>query len=130
MPRLPYPPEYSMGANADDEWELGGDADAYAGASVRSLSKQPAGYDLAFRIANGRQRYLPSYEVVDLRAGVDFGQYSIELYAKNLTDSEVKTSLEAPANIPFGAAGTAVIRPRPVVSTLSAGFCSNCSWTR
>src|SRR3546814_6422496 len=122
MPRLPYPPEYSMGANADDEWELGGDADAYAGASVRSLSKQPAGYDLAFRIANGRQRYLPSYEVVDQRAGVDFGQCSIELYAKNLTDSDGKISMKEPENIPFGAAGTALIRPRTVCTTLTAGL--------
>lgn len=120
--RLPYTPEFSIGANADYEWELGGDTTAYVGASVRSLSKQPAGYDLAFRIANGRQRYLPAYEVVDLRAGVDFGRYSIELYAKNLTDSEGKTSLEAPANIPFGAAGTGVIRPRTIGATLTAGF--------
>src|SRR5690606_25486702 len=120
--RLPYTPKYSIGANADYEWELGGDTKAYVGASVRSLSKQPAGFDLEFRNANGRQRYLPSYEVVDLRAGVDFGQYSIELYAKNLTDSEGKTSLEAPANIPFGAAGTAVIRPRTIGATLTAGF--------
>ena len=120
--RLPYTPKYSIGANADYEWELGGDAKASVGASVRSLSKQPAGFDLAFRTANGRQRYLPAYEVVDLRAGVDFGKYSLELYAKNLADSEGKTSLEAPANVPLGAAGTAVIRPRTFGVTLTAGF--------
>jgi outer membrane receptor protein involved in Fe transport len=120
--RLPYTPKYSIGANADYEWELGGETTAYVGASVRSLSKQPAGFDFAFRAANGRQRYLPSYEVVDLRAGIDFGQYSLELYAKNLFDSEGKTSLEVPGNIPLGAAGTAVIRPRTIGATLTAGF--------
>lgn len=120
--RLPYTPKYSIGANADYEWELGGETTAYVGASIRSLSKQPAAYDFAFRSANGRQRYLPAYEVVDLRAAVDFGQYSLELYAKNLTDSEGKTSLEAPANIPLGAAGTGVIRPRTIGVTLTAGF--------
>jgi outer membrane receptor protein involved in Fe transport len=119
---LPYTPKYSIGANADYEWELGGETKAYVGASIRSLSKQPAAFDFAFRSANGRQRYLPSYEVVDLRAGVDFGKYSLELYAKNLTDAEGKTSLEAPANIPLGAAGTAVIRPRTFGVTLTAGF--------
>ena len=119
---LPYTPKYSVGANADYEWELGGETKAYVGASIRSLSKQPAAYDFAFRSANGRQRYLPSYEVMDLRAGVDFGAYSVELYAKNLTDSEGKTSLEAPGNIPLGAAGTAVIRPRTVGVTLTADF--------
>ena len=120
--RLPYTPKYSIGANADYEWALGRDSNAYVGASVRSLSKQPAGFDFEFRSLFGRQRYLPSYEVVDLRAGVDFGQYSLELYAKNLTDSEGKTSLEAPANVPLGAAGTAVIRPRTFGVTLTAGF--------
>lgn len=120
--RLPYTPKYSIGANADYEWALGGETKAYVGASVRSLSKQPAGFDFAFRSINGRQRYLPSYEVVDLRAGLDFGKYSLELYAKNLTDAEGKTSLEAPANIPLGAAGTAVIRPRTFGVTLTAGF--------
>jgi len=119
---LPYTPKYSVGANADYEWELGGETKAYVGASIRSLSKQPAAFDFAFRSANGRQRYLPSYEVVDLRAGVDFGKYSLELYAKNLIDAEGKTSLEAPANIPLGAAGTAVIRPRTFGVTLTAGF--------
>ncbi|MBL8650853.1 MAG: TonB-dependent receptor [Sphingopyxis sp.] len=120
--RLPYTPKYSIAANADYEWELGGETKAYVGASVRSLSKQPAGFDFAFRSANGRQRYLPSYEVVDLRAGVEFGKYSLELYAKNLFDSEGKTSLEVPGNIPLGAAGTAVIRPRTIGATLTAGF--------
>ncbi|WP_422059038.1 TonB-dependent receptor [Sphingopyxis sp.] len=119
---LPYTPKYSIGANADYEWELGGETKAYVGGSIRSLSKQPAAYDFAFRSANGRQRYLPSYQVVDLRAGVDFGQYSLELYAKNLTDAEGKTSLEAPGNVPLGAAGTAVIRPRTFGVTLTAGF--------
>ena len=120
--RLPYTPKFSIGANADYEWALGGDTKTYVGASVRSLSKQPAGFDFEFRTLNGRQRYLPAYEVVDLRAGVDFGPYSLELYAKNLTDSEGKTSLEAPANVPLGAAGTAVIRPRTFGVTLTAGF--------
>lgn len=120
--RLPYTPKYSIAANADYEWDLAGETKAYVGASVRSLSKQPAGFDFAFRSANGRQRYLPSYEVVDLRAGLDFGKYSLELYAKNLTDAEGKTSLEAPGNIPLGAAGTAVIRPRTFGVTLTAGF--------
>ncbi|WP_256837505.1 TonB-dependent receptor [Sphingopyxis sp. KK2] len=119
---LPYTPKYSVSANADYEWELGGETSAYVGASVRSLSKQPAGFDFAFRSANGRQRYLPAYEVVDLRAGVDFGKYSLEIYAKNLFDSEGKTSFEVPGNIPLGAAGTAVIRPRTIGATLTAGF--------
>lgn len=120
--RLPYTPKYSIGANADYEWALGGTSKAYIGASVRSLSKQPAGFDFAFRSANDRQLYLPAYEVVDLRGGVEFGRYAIELYAKNLTDSEGKTSFEVPGNVPLDAAASGVIRPRTVGISLTAGF--------
>lgn len=119
---LPFTPKYSIGANADYEWALGENSTAFVGASLRSLSKQTATYNLAFRTANGRQRSLPAYEVVDLRAGVDFGKFSLEAYVKNLTDSDGKTSFEAPGNVPLGAAGTGVIRPRTLGLTLTAGF--------
>ena len=68
---------------------------AYVGGSIRYLSDQTAAYDVAFRAANGRQREIESYEVLDLQAGVDFGRYTIELYGKNLTDSDGKTSTGA-----------------------------------
>ena len=119
---LPFTPKYSIGANADYEWALGENSTAFVGASIRSLSKQTATYNLAFRTANGRQRSLPAYEVVDLRAGVDFGKFSLEGYVKNLTDRDGKTSFEAPGNSPFGAAVTGVIRPRTMGLTLTAGF--------
>lgn len=120
--QLPYTPKFSIGTNADYRWSVGTDTSAFVGASLRSLSKQPAGFNLAFRTANGRQRYLPAYEVLDLRAGVEFGRYTVELYAKNLTDSEGKTSLEVPGNIPLGAAGTGVIRPRTFGLSLTTEY--------
>ena len=62
--------------------------------------------------------------MVDLRAGIDFGQFSIEAYAKNLTDAEGKTSATytEPASFPNGAAGTGIIRPRTIGITLGVGF--------
>lgn len=121
---LPYTPKYSVSVNSDYEWSLGGDTEAYMGASVRTLSRQTAAYNAGFRAANGRQPRIPSYTVVDLRAGVDFGRFSVELYAKNLTNSAGKTSLElgAPPNVPNGQASAGVIRPRTFGITLGAGF--------
>lgn len=119
---LPYTPKFSLGANADYEWELNASTKAFIGASLRRLSKQPAAFDNAFRSATGKQRDLPAYSVVDLRAGVDLGSVSIEAYAKNLTNSAGKTSFEAPANVPLGAAGTAVIRPQTFGLTVTSGF--------
>ncbi|TCP36694.1 TonB-dependent receptor [Sphingomonas sp. BK235] len=122
--RLPYTPEWSVAANADYEWSVGRDAQAFVGGSIRLLSDQPASYNASLRAANGRQASIDGYEVVDLRAGVDFGRFSVEVYAKNLTDVDGKTSLDlaAPPNAPFGAASAGVIRPRTVGVTLGAGF--------
>lgn len=119
---LPYTPKYSLNVNGDYEWSVGGDATAYLGASLRFLSKQPGAFDGAFVADFGRQRYIPSYEVVDLRAGLNLGRYSIEVFARNLTDSKGKTSADQTSNAPFGALTTGVIRPRSVGVTLSAGL--------
>lgn len=120
--RLPFTPKFSIGANADYRWALSDRASAFLGGSIRSLSKQPAGFDLAYVTANGRQRYLDAYEVVDMQAGVEFGRYAVELYAKNLTNSAGQTSFEEPGNVPLGAAGAGIIRPRTFGISLTAGY--------
>ncbi|MGN6821105.1 MAG: TonB-dependent receptor [Sphingomonas sp.] len=125
--RLPYTPKYSVSWNSDYTWGIGGDAKAFIGGSLRFLSKQNAGFDATFRAANGRQRQIPSYATLDLRAGLDFGRFSLEAYARNLTNSEGKTSTGSlTANglpvSPNGALTTGVIRPRVIGLSVSAGF--------
>jgi outer membrane receptor protein involved in Fe transport len=117
---LPYTPEWSLGLNASYEWSIGAEATAYLGGAIRYLSDQTAAYELAHRTANGRQREIPSYEVLDLQTGVDFRRWSLELYAKNVTDSDGLTSVGALGAAPNGAIGTGVIRPRTV--GLAFGF--------
>ncbi|MBB6093756.1 outer membrane receptor protein involved in Fe transport [Povalibacter uvarum] len=111
---LPFTPEWSLGLNADYEWSIGAQSTAYVGGALRYLSDQIGSYDLDYRLANGRQREIPSYEVLDLQTGVDFGRFSIELYAKNVTDSDGRTSTGAVGSAPNGAIGTGVIRPRTI----------------
>ncbi len=120
--RLPFNPEATLGLNADYEWALGGDATAFVGGSLRTVSKQNGAFDFAFRSANGRQRQIPAYDVVDLRAGVDLGKFSVEAFARNLTNSAGRTSTTALGGFPNGAIGTGVIRPRTFGLTLGAGF--------
>jgi outer membrane receptor protein involved in Fe transport len=119
---LPFTPELSLGLNADYEWSVGAESTAYVGGSLRYLSDQTGTYDLDFREANGRQREISSYEVIDLQAGIDFDRYSLELYARNLTDSDGKTSVGALGTAPNGALGTGVIRPRTFGLTFGMGF--------
>jgi iron complex outermembrane receptor protein len=119
---LPFTPEWSATLSTNYEWAVGSNAMAYVGGSVRYLSDQTASYDAAFRAANFRQREVESYEVLDLQAGVDFGRYSIELYGKNVTDSDGKTSTGALGGTPLGSIGTGVIRPRTFGLTFGFSF--------
>jgi outer membrane receptor protein involved in Fe transport len=120
--RLPYTPKYAVSVNGDYEWQAGGTAKPYFGASLRFLGDQSGPYSPDFVKAAGRQFRIASYAVADLRAGVDFGKFSVEAYAKNLTNAAGKTSVSGEGNYPFGAVGTGVIRPRVIGLTLGAGF--------
>jgi outer membrane receptor protein involved in Fe transport len=99
---LPFTPEWSASLNANYEWSVGAQAMAYIGGSLRHLSDQTGSYNQAFRTAHGRQRTVESYDVVDLQTGVDFGRWTLELYGKNLTDEDGKTSTGAVGSIPQG----------------------------
>ena len=125
--QLPWTPKFSAAAHIDYSWSVFGGADAFLGASLRHVSSQTADYDADFFEVNGRHRKVPAYEVIDMRGGVDFGRYSVELYAKNLFDAEGKTSTTGTtANglplYPNGAIGTGIIRPRVIGLSLTAGL--------
>ncbi len=72
------------------------------------------------------QRTIPDYAVVDLSAGIDFGQFDLELYVKNLNNSAGRTSTTGTTVFggfplyPDDAIGTGVIRPRTVGLALRA----------
>ena len=119
--RLPYTPKTSYTANADYEWPLADDRAAYFGVSFSHLDDVPAAFDPAFVAENDRQRFLPSYDMIDVRAGWDFGTVSLELFGRNLGDDDGKTS-DASGNTPNGAISTGVIRPRSYGVTVTAAF--------
>lgn len=125
--QLPFTPKYAVSINPDYDWDLGNDTKAFVGGSLRFLSEQTGTFDAEYRAANARQRQLPSYVTIDLRAGVDLGRFSIEAYARNIGNAEGKTSTGVltgsglPLN-PAGAIMTGVIRPRSFGLALSAEY--------
>jgi outer membrane receptor protein involved in Fe transport len=123
---LPFTPKFSFALNGDYHWQLSSNATAHAGASYRHLSGQSGDYDPAFVKAFGRQRHVNPYGVFDLFAGVNFGQFDLEAYVKNVGNSHGITSTTATRVFgafpiyPGGAIGTGIIRPRTF--GLTVGF--------
>jgi len=124
--RLPFTPEFNWNAHVDYSWDIGGGAEAYVGASLRALSKQRGNFDAGFGAAFGLDRpTIPAYEVVDLRAGVDFGRFTVDVFARNLGNSQGITDLTTGGGLPVapnGAISAGIVRPRAFGITLGTGF--------
>ncbi|PSJ38550.1 TonB-dependent receptor [Sphingomonas deserti] len=119
---LPNTPELSANVSVDYDWRMGNVA-PFVGANLRFVGEQVAEFDPSFREEFGRQPLLSGYEVVDLRAGVDLGRFTVQAYVKNLTNARGRTSrFGDPGTLPNNAVGTGIIRPRTVGVTLTAGF--------
>jgi len=125
--RLPFSPKYTAALLADYRWTIGATTPAYLGASVRRVSGQYGAFDFDYRVANGRQREIPSYNVVDAHVGAELGHWTVELFGKNLGNSDGKIStgtLIANGGFvnPNGALATGVIAPRTVGFTLTREY--------
>jgi iron complex outermembrane receptor protein len=117
--RLPFTPKFSAALLGDYSFPLSGSIEGHVGASLHHLSSQTTNFDPVYLAANGHQRVLPSYDVIDLSAGADFGKFNLDLYVKNLGDSTGRTAATGTTvfglpQYPGGAIGTGVIRPRTV----------------
>ena len=130
--RLPYVPEITANLSGDYEWTMGADATAFVGGNVRLVGEQPAAFSPAFRTAFGRRLTVDGYATVDLRAGVNFGGFTVQAFARNLTDTYGVVSAGY-ANPPFAVpaaiggrgvplATVATIRPRTIGATVGFRF--------
>jgi len=122
--RLPFVPEWTVALGGDYEWSAFGDATAYVGGQVAYIGDRLA--DFGNRIdpldpASSR-READNYTTVDLRTGILWDKWSLELYGKNVTDEEGITDINEPGTFPAGAAGVATIRPRTLGLALGVRF--------
>lgn len=78
--RLPYVPRWSGSFTADYSAALSGDTKLNLGAAVNYTGNRLSDYSGNF------PKHLPSYATVDLRAGLDFGNFNLSAFARNLTD--------------------------------------------
>ena len=127
---LPFTPRWSGTLSGDYEWSVGGNARAYVGANLRAVTHSTSGFSASYRAAFGHLIVMPGYQTVDLRAGVDFGHFSIGAYARNLTNSAGLVNAGGyPTNIPVVVGGNNValatasrIRPRTIGLTLGFNY--------
>jgi len=115
--RLPYSPLFGGSLNADYTHPLADDTSLFAGASVRFTGRRRSDFNATFG-----QMSVPSYTTIDLRAGVDWGNYRVMAYVKNLGDERGILSLAGVGSTPNGARQAGLIRPRTIGLSLSASY--------
>ena len=113
---LPFVPEWTLTLGGDYEWNAFGDATAYVGGQVAYTGDRLADFDNRVDPLDptSARREADAYTTVDLRTGVLWENWSIELYGKNVTDEEGITDINEPGTYPNGAAAVALIRPRTI----------------
>lgn len=116
---LPYAPEWASTVSIDYEWDVLGDAQAYVGGDVRYTGDRVGPFSGPDPLGDIESRVeLPAYTVVDLRAGLDFAHYGVELFARNVGNDDSPVSFGGA----YGADQAGVPRPRTIGVELSARF--------
>jgi outer membrane receptor protein involved in Fe transport len=131
---LPWSPRWSGTLDGDYEFQSIGDWTPYVGAALHYIGSRDSTFNgLLVQGAYGfsqSQYKMPSYNTLDLRVGVNWSRWSIELYAKNLNDAKGITAFSpygtsaasfSPPG-PVGAANVSLIEPRIVGIVLRGSF--------
>lgn len=119
--RLPASAKFSGNLSLQQDFALGASIDAYIGANWGYVGERQSEL-VNSAVAGAVPRFdLPSYSVVDLRAGLTFDErYNLNLYARNILDEDGVVS----ANNRNGTNVTMVnfLQPRTIGLSLSVNF--------
>ena len=87
---LPFVPEWTLALGGDYEWSVFGDSTAYVGGQVAYTGDRLA--DFGNRVdpldPTSARHEADSYTTLDLRTGIIWDNWSLELYGKNVTDED------------------------------------------
>ena len=129
---LPFVPRLTANMSADYQFAIGGENTAFIGGDVRVQDDQKGGFSADYRTLFGRQLTLDGYTTVNLRAGVNFGGFTLQAYARNLLNSQGLLSAaytNPPFSVPAVLGGSGIplanatsIRPRTLGATLGVRF--------
>jgi iron complex outermembrane recepter protein len=117
--RLPYVPKWNASVGVDYDFPLASGWSGFVGGSYRFIGSRVSD----FRAVPGPRREVPSYDGIDLRAGVNYANWTFKAYVKNLTNERGITAIAAqttdPNANPFSAA---YVAPRTVGISASVDF--------
>jgi len=121
---LPFVPKWSTSLDGAYTWRAFNGFDAFAGATWNYIGSRFNDFSATAGatgfIANPRPD-LASYNTVNLRAGLENGRWTFELYAKNLGDTRGITYYANSATPNFGGA-IGYVQPRTLGGTITARF--------
>jgi outer membrane receptor protein involved in Fe transport len=118
---LPWTPKWSSSIDADYRFEPLSGFTPYVGGTFRYVGERGSDFlgvlaQLPLGAVGQRQYFMPYYTTLDARIGLDWGNWSAEVYGKNLFESKGFTAFAATGNsVANGGAGSvSVISPREI----------------
>lgn len=118
---LPGTPDWTAAAVIDQTIPLSATVDAMLGGTLRYEAQRPTSYPASALNVNID---LPSITTVDLRAGIRFNNYTLQLRAENLLDKNGLTASQTSRLFPGQVVPSVatIIRPRTVTLSVSTQF--------
>jgi outer membrane receptor protein involved in Fe transport len=114
---LPFVPDFTGSFTAQYEWALSDSVKANIGGSVNHTGERVSNY------STKAPRNVDAFTTINLNAGVDFGNFSLSLFAKNLTDDRGILALASQTTTPGGNPfAKAVIQPRSFGAEFAVKF--------
>jgi outer membrane receptor protein involved in Fe transport len=121
---LPYVPKWSTSLDGAYTWRAFNDYDAFAGATwsyIGSRFNDFSATEGATGFAPNPRAELPSYNTVNLRAGLENGRWTFELYCKNVGDTRGITYYTNSGTPNFGGV-IGYVQPRTLGAAVTARF--------
>jgi outer membrane receptor protein involved in Fe transport len=125
---LPYAPKLTNSLDAEYTWKAFGDYTAFTGATWSHIGSRDNDFTSSATVVGTAVVFVPNarfdmggYNTLDLRAGLDSGRWSFELYCKNIADSRGLATYTSTGTPNFGGAIT-LQQPRTIGATIDLHF--------
>jgi outer membrane receptor protein involved in Fe transport len=121
--QLPISPKFSGSLDVDYRFPIGDRVQAFAGLTDRYVGDRNAGYDGSLQAP---QYLLDAYNVIDGRVGVEFNDFTVQLFIKNATNEagEISADMSNTTFNPSAAARVALVQPRTIGLQVTYDFAS------